>query len=98
VVDSKCAYANGSRRTSRGHEVETDTRGGRKSTDDHDLWDWPSTAIVSGHVAKVRDPILQDRRLIIQDLCNTLGLSYGICQRISSEELDMRRTAAKLVP
>jgi hypothetical protein len=33
--------------------------------------------------------ILQDRRLTIQNLCNTLGLSYGTCQRILSEELNM---------
>ncbi|PNF41547.1 hypothetical protein B7P43_G12312 [Cryptotermes secundus] len=50
------------------------------------------------NVAKVRDLILQDRRLTIQDLCNTLGLSYGTCQRILSEELNMRRIAAKFVP
>ncbi|PNF20516.1 hypothetical protein B7P43_G06298 [Cryptotermes secundus] len=42
--------------------------------------------------------ILQDRRLTIQDLRNALGLSYGICQRILSEELNMRRIAAKFVP
>ncbi|PNF17937.1 hypothetical protein B7P43_G14737 [Cryptotermes secundus] len=50
------------------------------------------------NVAKVRDLILQDRRRSIQDLCNTLGLSYGKCQRILSEELNMRMIAAKFVP
>jgi hypothetical protein len=48
--------------------------------------------------AKVKDLVLQDRRLTIQDLCNTLGLSYGTCQRILSEELNMRRIAEKSVP
>jgi hypothetical protein len=46
----------------------------------------------------VREMILQDHRLTIQDLCNTLGLSYGTCQRILSEELNMRRIAVKFVP
>ncbi|PNF14514.1 hypothetical protein B7P43_G15642 [Cryptotermes secundus] len=50
------------------------------------------------NVAKVGDLIPQDRRLTIQDLCNTLGLSYGTCQRILSEELNMRRIAVKFVP
>ncbi|PNF42588.1 hypothetical protein B7P43_G03094, partial [Cryptotermes secundus] len=57
-----------------------------------------STGKTSENIAKVRDLILQDRRLTIQDLCNTLGLSYGTCQRILSEELNMRRIAAKFVP
>jgi hypothetical protein len=42
--------------------------------------------------------ILQDRRLAIQDLFNTLRLRYGTCQRILLEELKMRSIAAKFVP
>ncbi|PNF17611.1 hypothetical protein B7P43_G13712 [Cryptotermes secundus] len=71
---------------------------GRKLTDDDDRSGWPSTAKTPENVAKVRDLILQDRRLTIQDRCHTLGLSYGTCQRILSEELNMRRNAAKFVP
>ncbi|PNF31131.1 hypothetical protein B7P43_G15526 [Cryptotermes secundus] len=73
-------------------------KNGRTSTDDDDHLGWPSTGTTPGNVAKVRDMILQDRRLTIQDLCNTLGLSYGTCQRILSEELNMRRIVVKFVP
>ncbi|PNF41538.1 hypothetical protein B7P43_G12319 [Cryptotermes secundus] len=73
-------------------------KNGRISTDDDDRSGRPSTGKTPENVAKVRDLILQDRRLTIQDLCNTLGLSYGTCQRILSEELNMRRIAAKFVP
>jgi hypothetical protein len=45
-----------------------------------------------------RQNMLQDRGLTIQDLSNTLGLSDGTCQRILSEELNMRRIAATFVP
>ncbi|PNF35989.1 hypothetical protein B7P43_G02291 [Cryptotermes secundus] len=71
-------------------------KNGRTSTDD-DRSGRPSKGKTPENVAKVRDLILQDRRLTIQDLCNALGLSYGTCQRISSEELNVR-IAAKFVP
>ncbi|PNF35236.1 hypothetical protein B7P43_G06872 [Cryptotermes secundus] len=71
---------------------------GRMSTYDDDRSGRTSTGTTPKSVAKVKDLILQDRRLTIQDLCNTLGLSYGTCQRILSEELNMRRIAAKFVP
>ncbi|PNF43266.1 hypothetical protein B7P43_G14892 [Cryptotermes secundus] len=70
-------------------------KNGRTSTDDDERSGPPSTGTTPENVAKVRDLILQDRRLTIQDLCNTLRLSYGTYQRILSEELNMRRTAAK---
>ncbi|PNF21909.1 hypothetical protein B7P43_G03600 [Cryptotermes secundus] len=73
-------------------------KNGRTSTDDDDRSGRPSTATKPENVAKVRDLILQDRRLTFQDLCNTLGLSYGTCQRILSEELNMRRIAGKKRP
>ncbi|PNF42428.1 hypothetical protein B7P43_G10554 [Cryptotermes secundus] len=73
-------------------------KNGRTLTDDDDRSGRPSTGKTPENVAKVRDLILQDRRLTIQDLCNTLGLSYGTCQRILSEELNMRRIAEKFMP
>ncbi|PNF27477.1 hypothetical protein B7P43_G08983 [Cryptotermes secundus] len=52
-------------------------KNGRTSTVDDDRSGRPSTDTTSENVAKVRDLIVQDRRLTIQDLCNTLGLSYS---------------------
>ena len=42
--------------------------------------------------------ILEDRRQTIHDVCNRVGLSYGSCQRILVDELNMRRIAEKFVP
>ncbi|PNF43640.1 hypothetical protein B7P43_G00693 [Cryptotermes secundus] len=70
---------------------------GQTSTDGDDRSGRPSNGTTPENVAKVRVLSLQDRRLIIQDLCNTFELSYGTCQRILSEKLNMRRTAAKFV-
>jgi len=49
-------------------------------------------------IAKVREVILEDRRQTIHDVCNRIELSYGSCQRILADELNMRRIAAKFVP
>ena len=49
-------------------------------------------------IAKVREVILEDRRQTIHDVCNCIGLSYGSCQRILADELNIRRIAAKFVP
>jgi hypothetical protein len=38
------------------------------------------------------------RRQTIHDVYNCVGLSYGSCQRILLDELNMRRIAAKFVP
>ena len=49
-------------------------------------------------IVKVREVILEDRRQTIHDVCNRVGLSYGSCQRILADELNMRQIAAKFVP
>jgi hypothetical protein len=67
--------------------AHTPFKDGRISTDDDDLSGQPSVGITSEIVMKVKELILQDRRLAIQDLCNTLGLSNGTCQRILSEDV-----------
>jgi hypothetical protein len=53
-------------------------KNGQTLTDGDNHLGRPSTGTTPENVAKVRDLILQDRRLTIHDLYNTLGLSYGI--------------------
>ena len=48
-------------------------------------------------VEHVRAAVNQDRRRI-HDLCAEVGIVYGSCQRILTEQLNMHRTAAKFVP
>jgi len=40
---------------------------------------------------------LEDRQTI-HNVCSIVGLSYGTCQRILSDALNMRHIAAKFVP
>jgi len=57
-----------------------------------------STCTTPEMIAKVREVILEDRRQTIHEVSNRVGLSYGSCQRILADELNMRRIAAKFVP
>lgn len=71
---------------------------GRESVEDDKHSGRPSTCTTPEMIMKVRDVIHEDRRQTIDDVCHRLGLSYGTCQRILADELNMRRIAAKFVP
>jgi hypothetical protein len=51
----------------------------RISTDDADRSGRPSSGTTLENIDKIMDIILRDRRLTIQDLCSTFGLSYFKC-------------------
>jgi hypothetical protein len=72
-------------------------KGGRTSVDDVEHSGRPSTSTTSKNIAKVREAILADRRRTIHDVCEIVGLSYGTVQCILSDDLHMRRIAAKFV-
>jgi ribosomal protein S25 len=67
--------------------VEDDERSGR-----------PSTSRTTENVEKIRELIQEDRCQTIHELVDTVGISYGVCQEIITENLNMRRIAAKFVP
>jgi len=46
----------------------------------------------------MHEVIHDDHRQMIHHLCSIMGLSYGKCQLILLDELNMRQTAAKFVP
>jgi hypothetical protein len=49
-----------------------------------------STSTTPESIAKVDEAILADRRQIIHDVCEIVGLSYGTVQRILGNNLNMR--------
>ena len=49
-------------------------------------------------VEKVHELVLEDRRRTIRQLSDMVGISYRICQEILTQDLNMRRVAAKFVP
>jgi len=71
---------------------------GRTSTANDDRSGRPSTATTPSKVEQVRAAVNQDRRRTIRDLCAEVGIGYGSCQRILTEQMNMHPTAAKFVP
>jgi len=73
-------------------------KNGRTSTANDDRSGRPSTATTPSKVEQVRAAVNQDCRHTIHDLCAEVGIGYGSCQRILTEQLNMHQIAAKFVP
>jgi len=73
-------------------------KNGKTLTANDDRSGRPSTATTRSKVSQVRAAVNQDRRRTIHDICAEVGVCYGSCQRIFTEQLSMYRIAAKFVP
>jgi len=73
-------------------------KSGRRSFEDDPLPCRPSTSHTEETMARVREIIRADRRLIIREVAEDVGIAFGTCQKILTEELQMRRVSAKFVP
>jgi len=71
---------------------------GRTSIDEDPRSGRPSTSIDDVHIDAVRDLILQNYCLTIGEIAEDVGISFGSCQAILTERLNMHRVAAKFVP
>jgi len=49
-------------------------------------------------IPRIQELVRQGRRRTIHDVAEEVGIGYGTCQRVLTEELDMHRFAAKFVP
>ena len=68
-------------------DVEDDERPGR-----------PSTSTPDENVEKVKEMVMNDRRITIREVADDVGISIGSCHAIFSNVLGMKRVAAKFVP
>jgi hypothetical protein len=71
---------------------------GQVSVEDDDHSGRPSTSKTTENVEKIRELIHEERRRTIHELADAGGISFGICQEIITENLNMRRISAKFVP
>jgi len=71
---------------------------GRTSIDEDPRSGRPSPSTDDVHIDAVRDLILKNRRLTIREIAEDVGISYGSCQAILTEKLNMYHIAAKFVP
>jgi len=58
----------------------------------------PTSRTTPETVARIQELIRQDRRRTIYDITEEVGIGYGTCQRVLTEEFGMNRVAAKFVP
>jgi predicted transcriptional regulator len=71
---------------------------GETSVEDSERSGRPSTCRTEKNVENVRKIVNEHGRNTITEIAGRLGLSYGTCQRILTEDLNMRRISAKFVP
>ncbi|XP_018058121.1 PREDICTED: histone-lysine N-methyltransferase SETMAR-like [Atta colombica] len=73
-------------------------KSGRESVEDDERSGKPSTSKTDENINKVREMLINNRKLIIRELAEDLNIAYGSIQDIVVNGLDLRRVAAKLAP
>jgi len=71
---------------------------GRTSVDDDKHTGRPTSCTTPETAAQIQRLIHQDRGWTIHDIAEEVGVGYGTCQQVLTEELDMHCVAAKFVP
>ena len=73
-------------------------KNGRQSFEDDPRPGRPSTSHTEETMARVREIFRTDRCLTIREVAEDVGIAFGTCQKILTEDLQMRRVSAKFVP
>jgi len=71
---------------------------GRTSVDDDEHTGRHRSCTTPETVARIQQLDRQDRRRTIHDIAEEVGIGYGTCQWVLTEELGMQDVAAKFVP
>ena len=57
----------------------------------------PSTSTTDENIEAVKKMILDNRRIIIREVADDVGIQFGSCQVIFTDVLGMKRAATKIV-
>ncbi|KAJ8944261.1 hypothetical protein NQ318_013673 [Aromia moschata] len=98
VLMLKTAYKDDAMGKTQVYEWFARFENGDMSIDDKPHTGRPSTAGNDENVKKIRELVITDRRQTIDQLSEIRGLSWSSVQRILTEDLGMKRVAAKFVP
>ena len=80
------------------HKWFTEFRCGRISTSDAERSDHPKEVTSQEMVDKIHDILLNDRRLKVREISETVNISVGHVWHISHECSGMRRLSARWMP
>ena len=73
-------------------------KSGCRSFEDNPRPGRPSTSHAEETVARVREIVCADRRLTVREVAEEVRIAFGMCQKILTEDLQMRHVTAKFVP
>ncbi|XP_018796792.1 PREDICTED: putative uncharacterized protein FLJ37770 [Bactrocera latifrons] len=73
-------------------------KAGRESVEKHVVSNRPKTSTDEHHVKQVKEMVLENRRLTIRDIADSLGISFGSARAILKDELGLRNVKSRLVP
>ena len=71
---------------------------GREDVNDEERAGRPSTSTTDENIDEVKKIVLANRRITVREVAEDLNISIGSCHSIFTNDLDMRRAAAKFVP
>jgi len=71
---------------------------GREDVNDEERAGRPSTSTTDENIDKVKKIVLANRRITVREVAEDLNISIGSCHSIFTNDLGMKRVAAKFVP
>jgi response regulator of citrate/malate metabolism len=74
-----------------------DTKG-RESVTDEERSGQPATSRTEESIAKVCQILHENRRLTVRNIAEQVNIDRGTVRKIITEDLDMRKVYAKMVP
>ena len=98
IVMLKTAYGDAALSKTRVYKWFSRFKNGHLSNENQPRSGRPSTSRTDENIDKINALVREDRHRTIDQLCEMSGMSWSSIQRISSEDLHMRRVAAKFVP
>ena len=71
---------------------------GRESVTDEERSGWPTTSRTKENIAKIRQILRENRRLTVRSIAEQANIDRETVSKILTEDLDMRKVCAKMVP
>ena len=71
---------------------------GREDVEDDERPGRPSTSTTDENVEKVKEMVMNDRRITVREVADDVGISIGSCHEIFLNVLGMKHVAVKFVP